>query len=61
MRSELFHGQSKTQIYEDRYNDMGEYENSKQSTLVLNQKQQISIIDKFKKGDINTLIATSIG
>lgn len=28
---------------------------------MLNQKQQISIIDKFKQGQINTLIATSIG
>lgn len=29
--------------------------------LYLSQKKQLALIDEFKKGDINTLISTSIG
>ena len=52
IRAEMFFGQSKTVFQE---------EGEESSVIWLKQKDQIRIIERFKKGEINTLISTSIG
>lgn len=54
IKSELFMGQAKTLVRQDE--DTGE-----SCFLQLKQKQQLEVIERYKRGDINTLISTSIG